>query len=120
LDAVLEETDMARNKETSLQLRIMTELARDCVLFRIPAGLYWAGEYKDGIVINPRAVKVAVKGYPDLSGYRRRDGKAIFIEVKTKKGEATTEQKKFIKVAKESGCLAGIAWSIDDAKEIVK
>lgn len=120
LDPILKEKNTIRNKETNLQLRIMTELAHECVLFRIAAGLYWAGKYKNGVVINPRAVKIAVKGYPDLAGYRRRDGKAVFIEVKTGKGKATIEQEKFIKVAKESGCLAGIARSVEDAKEIVK
>ena len=111
---------MARNKETDLQSRIMADLAHECVLFRIPAGLYWAGEYQDGIVINPRAVKVAIKGHPDLAGYRRRDGKAIYIEVKTGKGKPTPAQKNFIKVAQGSGCLAGVAWSVEDAREIVK
>ena len=119
LDSILKERSMTRNKETDLQLRIMAELAHECVLFRIAAGLYWAGKYKDGIVTSPRAVKIAVRGYPDLAGYRRRDGKAVFIEVKTGKGKATIEQEKFIKVAQESGCLAGIAWSIEDAREIV-
>ena len=120
LDAILKEENMARNKETDLQSRIMADLAHECVLFRIPAGLYWAGEYQDGIVINPRAVKVAIKGHPDLAGYRRRDGKAIYIEVKTGKGKPTPAQKKFIKVAQGSGCLAGVAWSVEDAREIVK
>jgi hypothetical protein len=119
LDSVLKERSMARNKETELQLRIMAELAHECVLFRIPAGLYWAGEYKDGIVINPRAVKVAVKGHPDLAGYRRRDGKAVFIEVKTEKGKATPAQKKFIKVAQESGAIAGVCRSVAEARQLL-
>lgn len=111
---------MSRNTETNLQLRIMVALSETCVLFRIPAGMYWAGSFHDGIIVNPRAVRVAVPGFPDLTGYRRSDGRAVYIEVKTKQGRITKEQKQFIDVAKQSGCLAGIARSIQDAMEIVK
>ena len=105
---------MARNPETNLQLRIMVALAPTCVLFRIPAGMFWAGPDRDV------PVKVAVKGHPDLAGYRRSDGRAVYIEVKTKKGRATPEQEQFLAVAKQAGCLAGIAKSVKEAEEIVK
>ena len=105
---------MARNPETNLQLRIMVALSRDCVLVRVPAGMFWAGPDRDV------PVKVAVKGHPDLAGYRRSDGRAVYIEVKTKKGRATPEQEQFLAVARQAGCLAGIARSVKEAEEIVK
>ena len=44
----------------------------------------------------------------------------MFIEVKTAKGRPSPEQIRFIELAKRSGALAGIAYSVEDAKEIVK
>lgn len=63
---------------------------------------------------------MAVKGFPDLAGFRRSDGKAVFIEIKTGTGRPTKEQLKFIENAKRSGCLAGIARSIEEAISIIK
>ena len=105
---------MGRNPETNLQLRIMVALSQTCVLFRIPAGMFWAGPNRDV------PVKVAVKGHPDLAGYRRSDGRAVYIEVKTKKGRATPEQEQFLAVAKQAGCLAGVARSVGEARAIVE
>lgn len=105
---------MARNPETSLQLRIMVALSPTCVLVRVPAGMFWAGPNRD------IPVRVAMPGHPDLAGYRRSDGRAVYIEVKTKKGRATPEQEQFLAVAKQAGCLAGIARSVKEAEEIVK
>ena len=105
--------------ENNLSNQIRVACSDIAVLFRIPAGQYYAGKWNDGIIVNPRPVRVAVTGYSDLSGYRRSDGRAIFIEVKTKKGIVSDEQKHFINTAKQSGCLAGIARNIKDAKEII-
>lgn len=108
------------NQETTLQRQIMVALSRDCVLVRVPTGQYWAGKYDKGIILNPRPVKVAVTGFPDLAGYRRSDGRAVYIEVKTDRGVVSKEQEQFITVARKAGCLAGIARSIDEAKEIIE
>lgn len=109
-----------KNKETTLQTEIMVALSDVAVLVRVPAGQYWAGKVIDGSVRNPRPVRVAVKGFPDLAGHRRSDGRAIYIEVKTEKGRPTTEQGKFIKNARQVGCLAGIARSVAEARAIVE
>ena len=105
---------MARNPETNLQLRIMVALSHTCVLVRVPAGMFWAGPDRDV------PVKVAMPGHPDLAGYRRSDGKAVYIEVKTRRGKVTKEQEQFLAQARQAGCLAGIARSIKEAEEIVK
>lgn len=105
---------MARNPETNLQLRIMVALSQTCVLVRVPAGMFWAGPNRDV------PVRVAMPGHPDLAGYRRSDGRAVYIEVKTRRGRVTKEQEQFITLAKQAGCLAGVARSVKDAEEIVK
>lgn len=58
------------------------------------------------------------KGFSDLLAIK--NGKAYFIEVKTETGRASQEQLKFIEVMKSRyGCKAGIARSVEDAKNIV-
>ena len=59
------------------------------------------------------------KGYSDLSGFRKGDAKAFFIEVKNEKGRVRPEQQKFMKAMKERGALVGVARSVDDALGIV-
>lgn len=59
------------------------------------------------------------KGFPDLFGYRKSDGKIIFIEVKTAKGRLRPEQEKFLQIVKEDGCIAGVARSVEDARRII-
>lgn len=54
-------------------------------------------------------------GYSDLSGHRKSDGKAIYLEVKTPTGKATQEQLNFIKQMQATGAIAGIVRSVDDA-----
>ena len=58
-------------------------------------------------------------GYPDLSGYRRSDGRAVYIECKVKPNKPTPKQLEFISKAREAGCLAGICYSPEDALKLV-
>lgn len=59
------------------------------------------------------------KGYCDLSGFRKGDAKAFFIEVKNETGRVRPEQKLFIEQMRKRGALAGVARSVADAMEIV-
>lgn len=59
------------------------------------------------------------KGFSDLFGVRHKDGRAVFIEVKTKSGRVRPEQKKFIKKMRECGALAGICHSAEDAVNLL-
>ena len=59
------------------------------------------------------------KGFPDLFGFRKSDGKAVFIEVKTKTGRASKEQLNFITIMKQHGAIAGICRSTDEALELI-
>lgn len=60
----------------------------------------------------------AAKGRSDLSAIK--DGRIIFIEVKTELGVASDEQLNFIEqMQSRYGCKAGIARSVEDAVRIV-
>lgn len=60
------------------------------------------------------------KGFPDLFGYRKSDGKIIFIEVKTAKGRLSESQEKFLQTVQKDGCIAGVARSVEDARRIIE
>ncbi len=58
---------------------------------------------------------------PDLFGFRRRDGKMFFLEVKSKKGRRTPEQKQFEELLNQhENILYGVAKSLDDALRILQ
>ncbi|AJD83125.1 hypothetical protein [Streptococcus phage Str-PAP-1] len=59
------------------------------------------------------------KGYCDLSGFRKGDAKAFFIEVKNETGKLRPEQKIFIESMQKRGALAGVARSVEDALRII-
>ena len=65
-------------------------------------------------------VKLLPKGFPDIFGYRKDDGKFFAIEVKNDKGKLRDEQKKFKAFAETQPILYGVARSVDDALEILK
>lgn len=101
------------NTETTLMHEIMVALSSRCRIFRINVGTF---KTADG-----RWITTGVPaGFSDLFGIRNGDGKAVFIEVKTKRGKATDAQLKFIEAMRNRGALAGIARSVQDALEIVE
>lgn len=58
------------------------------------------------------------KGHSDLYGFRR-DGQIFYIEVKAGKNKPTVEQVKFLEDMRSKGALAGVAYSVDEALQIV-
>lgn len=60
------------------------------------------------------------KGYTDLSGFRKSDGKKIFIEVKTAKGKLRKDQEHFINTMKQYPVIVGVCRSAEEAIELVK
>ena len=58
-------------------------------------------------------------GSPDLIGFRRSDGLFVAIEVKIPGKHATPAQKNFIQQVQAAGGLAGVAHSVEEAKEII-
>lgn len=59
-------------------------------------------------------------GFSDLFGFRKSDGRAFFIECKTKSGRASPAQKNFIEQMQKNGAIAGIARSVEDALKIIQ
>lgn len=59
------------------------------------------------------------KGWPDLFGFRKSDGKMFFIEVKSEKGKLRPDQITFGNFLKGQPVLYGVARSVEEAIEIV-
>ena len=100
-------------EEHIIQNQIRIALAEHCVIFRINVGKVKTpdGRYFDTGVPT---------GFSDLFGVRKSDGKAVFIEVKTKTGRPTLKQKQFIQQMKLNGAIAGICRSADEAINLIK
>lgn len=60
------------------------------------------------------------KGFCDLFGFRKSDGKYIFIEVKTEKGRLRKDQEHFINTMKQYPVIIGVCRSAEEAIELVK
>lgn len=58
-------------------------------------------------------------GFPDLCGFRKSDGKMIFIEVKNEKGRLRDDQKKFLSEMQKYDVIAGVARSETEAVKLV-
>lgn len=67
-----------------------------------------------------RVIQLLPKGFPDTVGYRKSDGKMIFIEVKTEKGRLRPEQIKFQSFIETQPVLYGVARSVEDAIRIIE
>lgn len=59
------------------------------------------------------------KGFCDLFGFRKSDGKMIFIEVKTSKGKLRDSQRHFIETMENHPVIIGVARSPEEALDIV-
>lgn len=58
-------------------------------------------------------------GYSDLSGFRKSDGKAVFIEVKNAKGKLREDQKKFLEEISQYDVICGVARNPQEAVKLV-
>ena len=76
-------------EEHRIQNEIRLALSPYCVIFRINVG---KGHTPDGRYFDTGVPK----GFSDLFGFRKSDGKAVFIEVKTPTGKPSQEQLKFL------------------------
>ena len=97
--------------EKHIQDDIRQALSYTCEVFRANVGVFKRGD---------RFVNTGLpKGFPDLFGFRRSDGKMFLIEVKNVKGRLSKEQKEFAEFIKDYPVLYGVARSVDDALRIV-
>ncbi|NLY08868.1 MAG: VRR-NUC domain-containing protein [Tissierellia bacterium] len=97
--------------EKVIQDQIRYALGYYCVVFRANVGTFKRGD---------RFVSTGLpKGFPDLFGFRKSDGKAFFIEVKGIKGRLSPEQLAMAEEFKRHDVLYGVARSAEEALEIV-
>jgi hypothetical protein len=99
-------------EEHRIQNEIRIAVSDKCVIFRANVG---TGRTADGRYFSTGLPK----GFPDLFGVRKSDGRAVFIEVKTLKGRASREQLHFIQQMRSVGAVAGICRSADDAVKLI-
>lgn len=99
-------------EEHNIQNRIRAALSPYAVIFRANVGTAYTADGRYFTTGLP-------KGFSDLFGFRRSDGRAIFIEVKTPKGRVRPEQQKFIEVMQSFGVIAGVCRSVDDALKLI-
>lgn len=65
-----------------------------------------------------RFVRFGPKGMPDICGYLT-DGRALYIECKTRTGRISPEQQEFHDRAKKAGCVAIFARSVSDVFQVL-
>jgi hypothetical protein len=98
--------------EHDIQNEIRVAVSPYCVIFRANVGTV---RTPDGRYFSTGLPS----GFSDLCGVRRRDGRAVFIEVKKPGGRVSPEQKNFIKVMQSVGAIAGVCFSADEAVKLV-
>lgn len=65
-------------------------------------------------------VNIGHHGESDIFGHRCSDGRALYIEVKLPGENPREDQKKFLKAMANTGAIAGVAHSVEEALAIVK
>lgn len=62
----------------------------------------------------------AKKGVPDIIGYHKRIGQALWVEIKAGKDKLSIEQSQFLNDAKKANCCVAIIRNIDDLENFFK
>lgn len=99
-------------KEIDIQNAIRLALNPYAVVFRGNVGKI---RLPDGRYFNTGLPK----GFSDLFGFRKSDGKIFFIEVKNEKGKLRKEQKHFLETMRNYGAITGVARSPEEAIQII-
>jgi len=124
-------------EEIKIQNRIAIECSdKETRLWKNDNGLAWQGKVsrlKNNAMLISHAKAISYglgKGSADLVGFKKvkitqemvGSELAVFvaIEVKTKNGRASQDQKNYINMIDSHGGISGIAKSVEDAKEILK
>lgn len=99
-------------KEIDIQNSIRLALNPYAIVFRANVGVF---STKDG-----RTVSTGLpKGFSDLFGFRKSDGRIFFIEVKNETGRLRADQKHFLEMMKQYGAIAGVARSPEEAIALI-
>lgn len=99
-------------KESDIQNSIRLALNPYAVIFRNNVGTVRTA---DGRYFNTGLPR----GYSDLSGFRKKDGKMIFLEIKTEKGKLRKDQEHFLNTMQQYPVISGVARSPEEAIKIV-
>lgn len=111
--ATLYEEAVFINPETTLQNQIIVALCKNgCVARNHTVGQFYT---KYGSI-----VRVGQHGEADIWGHRISDGKALYIEVKLPGEHPREDQQKFLDAMRNSGAIAGVAHSVEEALKIVE
>lgn len=99
-------------RESEVQNQVRLALSEHAVMFRVNSGKVKMqdGRWFDTGVPN---------GYTDLSGFRKSDGKAIFLEIKNEKGRLRDVQERFLNTMGDYPVIAGVARSPEEAVKLV-
>ena len=110
--------------EHQIQDEIKLDLCnKDGFCVRCNAGKFWQGErvwsyeFQEYVIRHPRIVVGLPTGFSDLLYIGKKQ--IAFIEVKDHIGKPNKDQKAFLKRVSELGHNAGIARSIEEARDIV-
>ncbi len=99
-------------REKDIQNEIRLALSPYAIVFRANVGTFMSS---DGRVI----ATGLPKGFSDLFGVRKSDGRAFFIEVKNEKGRTSKYQDNFLRQMKKNNAIVGVARSAEEAIKIV-
>lgn len=88
------------------------------VAWRQNSGLYYAPDGRGGF----RRVRAAMPGCADILGWVRLGSLAAFLalEVKTQTGRTRPEQREFLAAVRDSGGLAAVVRSPEEAVEAIR
>lgn len=107
------EKGLFMTEEHKIQNDIRAVLSQyGCITFRMNVGRV---KTPDGRFFNT-GVPV---GFSDIFGFRKSDGRAFFIEVKTKTGKLSPEQKEFLSAMQKAGAIAGVCRSPEEAINLI-
>jgi hypothetical protein len=100
-------------KEIDIQNSIRLALNPFAIVFRANVGIFSTA---DG-----RKISTGLpKGFSDLFGFRKSDGRIFFIEVKNEKGKLRADQEHFLETMKKHGAIAGVARTPEEAIAIIQ
>ena len=100
-------------REIDIQNQIRIALSDIAVTFRANVGVFFT---KDG-----RPIRSGLpKGFSDVFGFRKSDGRIFFLEIKTETGKLSRDQETFLESMRLLGAIAGVARNPDEALRIVR
>lgn len=102
-----------QKSEMHIQTEIRLALSEIAIVFRANVGKV---RMADGRFFDTGLPK----GFSDLFGLRKADGKLFFLEIKNRKGKLRDDQVKFLTAMSQYDVITGVARSVEDAMQIIQ